>query len=205
MSALPELETVDLLGVEILATGGPIYARGSQPGGDHYDREDLRRIAAANADLADELKPAAKISHAGDAPAVGWLSDIRINAAGDRLLADIRNVPKRFAGLVKARAYRTRSVELKAITSQTTGRRYELAVTGLAWLGGKMPAVHGLADVERLYEQDVEIEQLKREIVAAGTVDPMAEQRETFGSDVVDDFLERDLAARLGVPRDQLL
>lgn len=149
------LETVDLDGIEILATGGPVHGRGSAAGGDSWTSEQLRELAKANSDLADELRPPAKLGHgdSGD-PAVGWLENIRINEDGSRLLADVKSVPKRLADLIKAKAYRTRSVELSRVTSQRTGRRYDLAVSGLAWLGASLPAVRTLDDVVALYADD---------------------------------------------------
>lgn len=146
------LETVDLEGVEILAAGGPVHGQGSAPGGDVWTPEQLRELAAANRELAAELKPPATIGHpSSDAPAVGWLENLRVNAAGDKLLADVRRVPRKFAQLVKSGGYRHRSVELSRVTSQRTGRRFEHAVTGLAWLGASLPAVRTLDDVVALY------------------------------------------------------
>ncbi len=147
-----ELETVDLEGVEILAAGGPVRGVGSPPEGDYWTPEDLRAMAAAAAELGDELKPPAKIGHRGDMPAVGWLSNLRVNEDASRLLADIKRVPAKFAEILKAGGYRTRSVELARYTSQRTGKTYDWAVTGLAWLGGKIPAVQTLDDVVKLYD-----------------------------------------------------
>lgn len=73
---------------------------------------------------------------------------------GTKLLTDLTGVPRGFADLVKARAYRHRSVELSKVTSQKTGKTHPWVVTGLAWLGGKMPAVRTLDDVVGLYEAD---------------------------------------------------
>ena len=145
------METVDLPAVEILAAGVRIHGRLSPPDGDIYSRRDLEQIASANQDLSAELRPPAKIGHDnGLLPAVGELRNIRV--AGDKLVADVVNVPRRFAELVKARAYHARSVELSRFTSQRTGRRYDLVVSGLAWLGGKLPAVRTLEDVVALYD-----------------------------------------------------
>ena len=66
----------------------------------------------------------------------------------------MRKVPKGLSSLIDAGAYRTRSVELRQHTSQKTGKQYPWVVSGLAWLGGKMPAVKTLADVVKLYEAD---------------------------------------------------
>lgn len=182
------LATVDLTGVEILAAGGPIHGRGSPAGGDHLSRDDLREVVDANKALEGELLPAAKIGHGSDAPAVGWLENIRINSDGTKVLADVKGVPRRFADLVKAKAYRTRSVELSALTSQRDGKRYERVISGLAWLGGKMPAVRTLDDVHALY-------------AAAGV-----ELRRVYSEDVEPENVdERWLEQKLGAPVDDVL
>lgn len=149
------LETVDLPGVEILAADVEIHGRGSPPGGDRYSVDDLRSIAAANRELAVELHPPAKVGHESGGPAVGYLENLRVS--GDKLLADVRDVPRKFAELIRARAFTGRSVELSKITSQRTGRRYPLVVSALAWLGDKLPAVRTLDDVHALYQGDAEL------------------------------------------------
>lgn len=170
---MAELETVDLEGVEILAVGGPVFGQGSPPGGDFWTSAELRAMAEADQELGDEIKPPAKIGHsdaqglvlnsdlapvtAGEMPAVGWLENLRLNDDGSKLLADIKDVPRKLAELINAKAYRTRSVELSRVTSQATGKTFEWVVTGLAWLGAKMPAVRTLDDVVALYE-DAELE-----------------------------------------------
>jgi Mu-like prophage I protein len=159
---VPDLETVDLEGVEILAAGGPIRGIGSPPEGDFYTPADLRAMADAAAELGDELRPPAKIGHfpkSGD-PAVGWLDNIRTNDDGSRLVADVRQVPRKFAEVLKAGAYRTRSVELGSFTSQRhkaadgSPKRFSMVPKGLAWLGAKLPAVQTLNDVLALYEAE---------------------------------------------------
>lgn len=159
---MPELETVDLLGVEILSTGGPVFGKGSPPEGDYWTADDLRGMAEADAELGDEIKPPGKIGHSdaqrllgltdGEMPAVGWVENVRVSDDGEKLLADFLRVPKKFAELVKSGAYRTRSVELSRVKSQTSGKVYDWVVTGVAWLGGKLPAVKTLDDVVALYE-----------------------------------------------------
>ncbi len=167
---MSKLKTRDLLGVEILSTGGPIHGAGSPPEGDFWTADDLRAMAAADEELGDELKPPAKIGHSdlqalvrnsgddlgltitpGEMPAVGWLENVRVNDDGSKLLADILAVPEKLAELIEAGAWRPRSVELSRITSQVTGKVYDWVVTGLAWLGGKLPAVTTLDDVVALY------------------------------------------------------
>ncbi len=167
---MPDLETRNLIGVEILSVGGPIHGVGSPPEGDYWSADDLRAMAEADAELGDELKPPNKLGHSaaqtllensglpaptpGEMPAAGWLENVRVNDDGSKLLADIMAVPKTVADLIDAGAWRTRSVELSKITSQATGKAYDWVVTGLAWLGGKMPAVRTLDDVVALYERE---------------------------------------------------
>jgi hypothetical protein len=150
------LETVDLNAIEILKVGGPVHGIGSAAGGDFITTSDLRALAEADAELGDEINPPAKIGHGSTDPAVGWVENLRLNADGSRLLADVKRVPRQVAELVRAGAYRTRSVELGRFTSQRTGRKYDQVVGGLAFLGGRMPAVAGLTDVTRLYSTHVE-------------------------------------------------
>jgi hypothetical protein len=150
-----ELETVDLDGVEILGVGGPIHAIGSPPEGDNYTTDDLRAMAAAAADLGDQLRAPAKIGHwGGSMPAVGWLENQRVSDDGSKLLADIKQVPATFKSLLDVGAYRTRSAELSRATNQKTGKVHDYVVSGLAWLGGQRPSVQTLGDVVKLYEAD---------------------------------------------------
>lgn len=160
-----ELETVDLDAVEILAVGGPVHGKGSPPEGDYWTADQLRDMADADAALHGELHPTArleatksKVGHV-EQPAVGYLENLRLNDDETKLLADVRAVPKKLAKIVKAGGYRARSVELSKVTSQKTGKTYDWVVTGLAWLGAKLPAVRTLDDVVALYEDgDVEVQ-----------------------------------------------
>lgn len=167
--------TSDLVGVEILSVGGPIHGIGSPPEGDYWTLTELEGMAQADEELGDEILPPHKIGHPdeqtlvlnsikagelpqpenGELPAVGWLENIRV--AGTKLLTDLKKVPNLVADLYEKGAYRTRSVELSSVTSQVTGKTYDWVVTGLATLGGTMPAVKTLGDVAALYAGDVPI------------------------------------------------
>lgn len=167
-----ELATENLLGVEIMATGGPIHGIGSPPEGDFWTPDDLRGMALADEELGDEILPPVKIGHPdeqtilansvaegelpaprdGELPSAGWVENIRTNETGTRLLGDFMRVPKTIAKLIRGGAYRTRSVELSKVSSQTSEKSYEWVVTAVAFLGGKMPAVRTLGDVVKLYE-----------------------------------------------------
>ena len=155
------LDTVTLVGIDLLASGGPYKGSGSPPEGDYYDQAELRTIADANNELADEITPPVKVGHnraqkllknsglyTDEMPSAGWLTNFRVE--NGRLLADLRDVPRKLATLIP-HGFRKRSVELSKVTSQTKGGRvYENVVTGLALLGAKNPAVRSLTDVRSL-------------------------------------------------------
>ena len=91
---------------------------------------------------------------------------------GDRLLADLRDVPKKLAQLVTSGAFASRSCELNGpATSQRTGKTYGTIVSGLALLGAKLPAVRTLDDIVALYSADADDEQRTVD-VPAGEPDP---------------------------------
>lgn len=189
------LATVDLVGVEVFAAGGPFHGRNSPPSGDRWTRRELEEIAAANRELAGELKPPAKIGHDSGAPAVGWLEGLHLNPEGTKLLADIKRVPRQLAELIRAGAYRTRSVELSKVTSQTTGKVYPWAVSGMAFLGGQVPAVRTLADVTRLYSGEGSVE-VRRVYELDAQPDAQSEIERQF---------EAELAHKLGVTVEELI
>ena len=104
----------------------------------------------------------------GEMPAVGWLdgATARViddpDTGGAKLVMDARKVPKAFSQLIDVGAYRKRSGEMlgkalplgevSSFTSQASQKTYKWVVTGLAWLGAKLPAVQTLQDVIALYE-----------------------------------------------------
>lgn len=156
-------ETENMDGVPILSVGGPYKGSGSPDEGDHFDIDFLNTLAAANNELAHEIKVPIKLGHsksqrllknsglwADEMPAAGWVENLRVS--GDKLLADLRGVPSKLAELIKLGAFRTRSVELSSVTSQTRdGKEYDTVVTGLALLGAKAPAVRTLDDIYAFY------------------------------------------------------
>jgi hypothetical protein len=160
------LETVDIPGVDLLSTGGPIHGTGSPAGGDYFDEADLRAIADANRELADEVKIPIKIGHSrsqkllkgsglysDEMPAGGWVENIRVS--GGKILGDYKRVPRKLAELMKAGAFRARSVEISRLSSQTKGgKQYPSVITAVALLGAKAPAVRTLDDILAWYSED---------------------------------------------------
>ncbi len=83
----------------------------------------LADLEEADRDLADELKPPAKLGHGGDQPAVGWLENLRLNRAGTKLLADIKRVPGEGRGADRrGRLPHPLGRAVEGHTSQKTGR-----------------------------------------------------------------------------------
>lgn len=201
------LPTVDLTDVEILRTGGPYRGVGSPEAGDHITEEHLEAMARNFADLRGEVDAPNKLGHIANqrdvtgpefldgsgAPALGWLDNVRRD--GDRLLADIKGVPEKFADLIRAGAYRKRSVEFLPTYTDRTGRAREWVLTGLAWLGARRPAVSGLADVHRLYAESLADEGVRAVIYEAAPA-PAVVDEHPGGA------LDKALAQALGLPED---
>lgn len=163
--ALGELETVDVPGIEILSAGGPYFGTGSPPEGDTFSEGFLDELVAANVALAGQVRVPIKIGHSksqkllansglsiDEQPAAGWLENWR--REGPKLLADAKGVPRKIADLMKAQAFRTRSVEMSRVVEQTPdgpGRTFDAVISGLALLGAKAPAVRTLDDILAWY------------------------------------------------------
>jgi hypothetical protein len=199
-----DLETVDLDGVSILDADVEIHAIGSPPEGDVFTPEDIAGMALAANELeaagewrvpnriTGEIRGRGKLGHtsqqallaASELPAAGWLTNQRVSEDGKRLLADIKKVPATVAQLIRAGAYRTRSAELSRVKSQTTGKNYPWVVTGIAWLGGKMPSVRTLDDVVKMYQaDDAEQRLLVYEPVEAGSVEELRDAVAALSAD----------------------
>lgn len=165
-----ELATVDLKGIEILASGGPYHGTGSPSEGDYLTDEELEeRAENTNRFIGSgELRSYLKIGHSdeqkllknsglhdGEKPAAGWFENFRVE--GGKLLADAKDVPRKLARLLKVKAFRTRSVEMRSLSSQNgddDSKRYPV-ISAVALLGATLPAVRTLDDIAALYA-DVE-------------------------------------------------
>lgn len=100
-----------------------------------------------------------KIGHDGDLnmatghPALGWIENLKLSADKSTLIGDLVDVPSKLAAIVP-RAFRRRSVEMSLGVTTPSGKKYRAALTGLALLGAKAPAVKGLDDVLSLYASE---------------------------------------------------
>jgi len=137
-----KLETVDIPGVEIFATG--------THNGQKYTRDDLDAMVTAFEELHGQYDPPVKLGHSddqpqledvpeGSGPAFGWVSALR--REGDKLIADLSAVPAKLADLVKAGAYRYRSAEVW-FDLKVGEKTYSHVLKAVALLGDTMPAVN---------------------------------------------------------------
>ena len=152
-----DLPTVDLPAVEIFAEG--------TWNGDRYTGDDLQAMIDAFGKLG--FDPTVKAGHADGqdglnekeyrkifgAPALGYVS--RIYRRGSKLLADLKQVPRNFANLVKAGAYRRVSSEIYWNYKDEAGSKtYPRVLKSIAFLGAEIPALPSLKAIEALYHKN---------------------------------------------------
>ncbi len=81
-------------------------------------------------------------------PNAGFLENIR--RQGQKLLADLTDVPEVVAGMVQAGRYNARSIEAMR-NFEVDGTKWPFVITGLALLGADLPAISSLEDVAAVY------------------------------------------------------
>jgi hypothetical protein len=170
---MPEkpLPTVDLEGVEIAAADVTVFGGGSPDGGDTYSVADLEKIAEASNAVCEDLRPPVKIGHDksqrllrasglwGEQPRSGTLRNFRV--VGDKLVTDVKGMPRKLADLARSGAFRMRSMELGPARSQRTNTTYPSVVKALALLGATAPAFQTLDDIHATYAGDGRAETAK--------------------------------------------
>lgn len=194
------METTTIAGVEILRTGTFHGIRGGRV---TYTTAILDEMADAHAALEASGATAIRVVLGGkavsiplnrttlghnemddegqiirEAPVVGRLTNLR--RKGEKLLADIADVPVKLVGAL-AHGYPQRSIEGVRLTMSPIvigERAYQRAITGLALLGESLPAVKGLADLERVVassdEPTIELE-MPVHLAAADPADVLTE------------------------------
>jgi hypothetical protein len=150
--------------VEIAAADVTVYGGGSPDGGDTYSRSDLEKIAESSNAVCADLKPPVKIGHDksqrllrasglwGEQPRSGTLRNFRV--VGDKLVCDVKEMPRKLADLARSGAFRLRSMELGPARSQRTNTTYPSVVKALALLGATAPAFQTLDDIHATYAGD---------------------------------------------------
>ena len=182
---MPDLKTVDILGVQIAHTGkfnastGPVT----------FTTKDFDNMEAASKELKGKVDFPLKLGHnegqelvqEDGLPAAGWIENVRRD--GENLLADFMRVPQQIADIMNAGGFRKRSLEAFR-NVEFAGKRYPMVLTGTALLGEDLPAVDSLDDIEALYQtakleiaaareqEDTETLTILMAIEAAGEEDP---------------------------------
>src|SRR5262249_18390565 len=87
------------------------------------------------------------------APALGYIE--RLFVKGGKLLADIRDVPRRFADLIRKGAYRRVSAEIYWNYKDDNKRGvYPRVLKAVAFLGAEIPALTNLKAIESLFSDE---------------------------------------------------
>ena len=150
------LQTIDIPGVEIFSEGSW--------NGDKYSGSDLQSmldafphvgfeptVKAGHADGQDELEEKEYRKIFG-APALGYVS--RIYRSGQKLMADLKQVPRRFASLIKTGTYKRVSSEIYwNYKDESTGKTYPRVLKSIAFLGSEIPALTSLKAIEALFSR----------------------------------------------------
>jgi hypothetical protein len=130
--------------------------------GDPYSEHDLDQMISAFHDLRSSWEPAAKAGHEDGqerngqmsrlfgVPALGYVD--QLVRKGGKLIARFKDVPRRFAALVKAGTYRKISSEVYwNYKNPATGKVYPRVLKAVAFLGADVPAVTNLREIEALF------------------------------------------------------
>ena len=126
--------------------------------GDKYTHKDLVKIAENFEKLQSEVKPPVKLGHSEDQkllkeeglPAGGWVKKLKV--VGDKLIAEISDVPKKIYELIKNGAYRRKSAEIYPTFRAADGKTYGPVLRAVAFLGADIPSVTSLGDLLDNYE-----------------------------------------------------
>lgn len=151
--------TEDLDGEEVFSTGKWTDSNGQTT---KYEDADLQGMADAANETSYASKPiklghnnkqdAAKNEFGDGGPTLGTMKNFRV--VNHRLVTDLKQVPAKLASLIRAGAYKFKSLEIKPkFVDEANGKTYKYMPVGLALLGEKMPAVSNLKELCALFEK----------------------------------------------------
>lgn len=167
-----------LIGKEIFAVG--------KWNGLSFSDKDLQSIVNTFNELASVQKVPLKFGHNEEQPvtdgkpALGWVDKVYIK--GKKLLADFSNMPDVVYDAVKAKLYRTVSIELLK-NVQFKGKTFPWVLDAVALLGADQPAVNTLEDLNALMA--------RCEFVAGGS-EAFSENTGTFNFTVTEEETTMD-------------
>ena len=170
-----KLETEDLENVPIFSVG-KWEGRGSKSGGDDITADYLSRLVTTFDAVGAKVKPRMILSHdkkeserRTGSPSIGWITGLRTD--GKTLFANIKQIPKKIASLMRAKAYGRFSPGIFP-KLDVDGVKYENVIDHVALLGGELPADMGIDGLIDLYETTSD------EIIIYNQVDTMPEIKE---------------------------
>src|SRR5262245_555533 len=150
---MSQLSTVDLVAIPIFQTG--------RWNSDEYKLKDLQEMIDAYPYVG--FKPPVKAGHADaqenkttaqrafGVPSLGFVSNLRIS--GNKLYADLKNIPRKFAELIKAGAYKRISSEIYwNYKDEDSGKTWPRVLKAVSILGADIPALTSLDEIRALYQ-----------------------------------------------------
>jgi len=151
---MANLPTTSIPGVEIFSTG--VF------NGDEFFEDDLQAMVQALPQTG--FQPTVKAGHAEGqeqeeqarkvfgSPALGYVN--RLYVRGEKLVADLIDVPRKFADLIKVGAFKKVSAEIYLrFKNENTGSVLPRVLKSVAFLGADIPALTNLDSVTSLYSQ----------------------------------------------------
>lgn len=163
INKLEENERFEISDVEIFAVG--------EWNGDKYTESDLDEMVRAFDEVGEQTKPFLKIGHSDkqkllaedELPSAGLVKNLR--RIGKKLIADFVQVPKKVAQAIRNKSFNRVSSEIFWNIS-VLGNKFKRMLKAVSILGGEMPAVVTLDDINKLsaahgaaevYKSDAEI------------------------------------------------
>ena len=116
--------------------------------GNKFTSKDLEDIASAAPEVG--YVPPLKVGHDESigARAWGWVRNIRL--AGEKLVADLMDIPESLAAVIRERGYDQLSAEVY-LNLDRDGKRFRRALKAVALLGAEVPAVSDLKPLRELF------------------------------------------------------
>lgn len=140
------MDTFELKDEEIFAIG--------TWNGDRYDPSDLDKMVAAYNETSSIYQPKIKLTHEHPKgwPAVGWMENVR--RQGNKIIADLKGIPKKVFDAIKAGGYRSKSAEI-LWNVVVDGKKHPYFLKAVALLGVDMKGVESISDMmASLYSSD---------------------------------------------------
>ena len=142
------MQTYSLKGVDIFSVG-----RWNE---DDFTQSDLENMVQSFEATKSGVRPYIKLGHDKNQklaqkdglPSLGWIDKMYIN--GDKLIADLVDIPKKVYDLIKIGAYKKVSCEM-FFNVKIKDKKFSHLITAVSLLGADTPAVMNLNDIHALY------------------------------------------------------